>query len=43
MKILKRIELASELYGYDYSDEKANEALEVLQEEIDDELDILKD
>lgn len=43
MKILKRIELASELYSYDYSDEKANEALEMLQEEIDDELDILKD
>ena len=42
MKILKRIELASELYGYDYSDEKANQALEVLKEEIDDELDIYK-
>ncbi|MGL5617106.1 MAG: HEPN domain-containing protein [Sarcina sp.] len=40
-KVIRRIELASELYGYDEVEEKsieAIEALEILQEEIDDDL-----
>lgn len=41
-KILKRIELASELYSYDTVDEKANEALAIIQAEIDDDLEVIK-